>query len=579
VNRARQAFCVGILLSGSALGCGDLSPPDDGGCEEGSQIACYDGPEGSDEKGVCRKGMQTCRGGSFGPCEGRVEPTEEVCDEAMLDEDCDGDALAACPCTPGAVEACYSGGVGQDTGACHGGLRVCVAPWTSSPWGACEGEVVPGTEVCDAAGVDEDCDGRVNEDQDYCCEAGTVEACFEGPTELLDVGLCEGGLRTCAANGVFGPCVGQVLPTSEDCTGSMDDEDCDGEVNESGTSCLCAALQSYACDYSGPSEVLGVGACVAGTQICAADGLGPGLSVCSGEVLPQCESCASAADESCDGSASCELDTRSVMGLDILHGDAFLDGALGDAGERFFVGYYSSADAVLGLPPAPHVAPLVLRVDANGTMKATNLGANIDAQGVDVAGTTRAEAVVIDGQDQLLVAGRFDGVMTVPTLAGPTTLVAPVPGWPDVFIAKLDPVTLTAHWVKQMHTAGAGKRPCANDATVRIALGKNDSLWIGGSIGQTTTLENDGLFVGTLPFVGGQDAFLVQLDTNGDWTSHHVSFDVFSASAGCADEQVYDVNVDEQWRPVIGGTFIGDLQRGHDTSRPRRCDAPRHPQR
>jgi hypothetical protein len=60
------------------------------------------------------------------------------------------------PCTPDASEACYSGPPAtKDEGMCRGGRRSCSADGT---WGACEGEIVPAVERCDAAD-DENCDG------------------------------------------------------------------------------------------------------------------------------------------------------------------------------------------------------------------------------------------------------------------------------------------------------------------------------------------------------------------------------------------------------------------------------------
>ena len=63
---------------------------------------------------------------------------------------------------------------------------------------------------------------------------------------------------------------------------------------------LCEVGQTRAC-YVGPAGTEGVGACHAGTQTCAAGGLA--WSGCQGQMMPQPESCASPADEDCDGQA------------------------------------------------------------------------------------------------------------------------------------------------------------------------------------------------------------------------------------------------------------------------------------
>jgi protein-arginine deiminase len=68
-----------------------------------------------------------------------------------------------------------------------------------------------------------------------------------------------------------------------------------------GGNTLCEPGATQEC-YSGPKGTLGVGACLGGVSECSADGSewGP----CEGEVTPVAETCASAGDEDCDGSAN-----------------------------------------------------------------------------------------------------------------------------------------------------------------------------------------------------------------------------------------------------------------------------------
>lgn len=61
----------------------------------------------------------------------------------------------------------------------------------------------------------------------------------------------------------------------------------------------CQAGASRAC-YGGPPGTAGVGACLAGTQSCAAGGT---WGTCQGEVTPAAEVCANGIDEDCDGIA------------------------------------------------------------------------------------------------------------------------------------------------------------------------------------------------------------------------------------------------------------------------------------
>lgn len=64
-------------------------------CTPGEKVACYEGPEGTEDAGVCLAGERTCgTEGALGPCDGQVLPALEDCD-APLDEDCDGVACSA----------------------------------------------------------------------------------------------------------------------------------------------------------------------------------------------------------------------------------------------------------------------------------------------------------------------------------------------------------------------------------------------------------------------------------------------------------------------------------------------------
>lgn len=60
------------------------------------------------------------------------------------------------------------------------------------------------------------------------CTPGEQQSCYEGPSGTAEVGQCTSGHLTCDVDGSWGSqCLGQVLPATEDCS-VTGDEDCDG---------------------------------------------------------------------------------------------------------------------------------------------------------------------------------------------------------------------------------------------------------------------------------------------------------------------------------------------------------------
>ena len=238
-----------------AESCNGADDDCDGRTDESLVRAC-----GVTDVGVCSLGTETCGGGAWGACVGRVDPATETCDGA-LDQDCDGAVDEGCGCTSGQTRGC-----GTDTGACMRGSQTCSA---AGAWGTCVGEIGPSAERCDGS-IDQDCDGLV--DEGCTCTTGTTRRCG------TDVGACVAGTETCDASGRWGACVGRVDGSAESCNAT--DDDCDGSTDE-------MLVRSCGTD---------TGACVAGNQTCGAGSWG----TCSG-TGPSTERCDGAIDEDCDG--------------------------------------------------------------------------------------------------------------------------------------------------------------------------------------------------------------------------------------------------------------------------------------
>ncbi|MCK4496997.1 MAG: PKD domain-containing protein [Candidatus Aenigmarchaeota archaeon] len=179
-------------------------------CEEEEVRGC-----GTDV-GECKKGSQTCVDGMWGECLGGLSEMLEVCDGK--DNDCDGmiDDGIQCSCVPGTTRDC-----GTDTGECSVGTQTCTS---EQIWGPCGGNYIgPEPEICD--GKDNDCDGEIDNGAN-CCPEGKKRPCG-----FSNVGICELGQSQCIG-GVWGSCIGSVMPEQHDICDNGLDDDCDGETDE-----------------------------------------------------------------------------------------------------------------------------------------------------------------------------------------------------------------------------------------------------------------------------------------------------------------------------------------------------------
>jgi hypothetical protein len=139
---AMHACPTGLSCCGAT--CHDLTIDlaNCGACGTG----CVNPPNALD---VCKNGscvLQQCKPG-WANCDGAPA---NGCEWNVLQD-------GPCVCTPGATQACYQGAPGTlGIGPCKAGVQTCDP--TGTKWGSCVGQVLPQPEVCGST-IDLNCDG------------------------------------------------------------------------------------------------------------------------------------------------------------------------------------------------------------------------------------------------------------------------------------------------------------------------------------------------------------------------------------------------------------------------------------
>ena len=217
--------CKGCLIDGDCpLGticaAGECVP----GCNDGQPcqagLACCDGAcedllADLDHCGGCGvpcaaypNAKPLCDGGAcvFGPC---INGWSD-CDKSAMNG-CE--VKGSCACQPGSQIDCYTGDEQtKNVGVCKPGKATCNAMGTG--YGACVGEVLPGQVDLCANGLDDNCNGQIDEDPDQDGDGWSV---------------CNGDCCDVVGPTCLSPAL--VNPGAFEVPSNMVDDDCDGMVD------------------------------------------------------------------------------------------------------------------------------------------------------------------------------------------------------------------------------------------------------------------------------------------------------------------------------------------------------------
>ncbi|MCB9640008.1 MAG: putative metal-binding motif-containing protein [Myxococcales bacterium] len=267
----QQGVCVGQKDEEPTT---DAGPKPSGLCQNGETQPCYTGAQQTRKVGACKDGKQLCSGGFWGACLGDTKPATEQCDG--IDNDCNGQI----------DDGNFGGGpclVAGQSGPCERGIEKCVQGSLQ-----CSQTVQPqASEIC-GNGIDDNCNGQVDETPPCNCAPGSTQACYTGDPSTRGKGTCKDGTQICDRTQTWGACVGDKGPSQEVCDNQ--DNDCDGKTDET---------------LEQPCGV-NKGTCVEGKRRCVA---GQWSTTCEGAIEPTAETCDNK-DNNCDGTVDENL-TRS----------------------------------------------------------------------------------------------------------------------------------------------------------------------------------------------------------------------------------------------------------------------------
>ncbi len=185
-------------------------------------------PSGNSGTGSSGDMPNGATGGMTDPCAGVACDPGSLCDEGLCIPGCNDQK----PCASGS--SCCDGGcydLKTDINFCGSCSKAC--PLAANQAVTCE------AGMCTLGACSNgffDCDGKSQngcESASVCiCIPGAMQACYPGPANTENVGLCKPGTRKCNPSGTaFGLCKDFVTPSTELCANNID-EDCSGKADD-----------------------------------------------------------------------------------------------------------------------------------------------------------------------------------------------------------------------------------------------------------------------------------------------------------------------------------------------------------
>jgi hypothetical protein len=425
-----------------------------------------------------------------------------------------GGAGGGMACEPDSTADCYTGPPGTETmGACAPGKMTCNAEGTA--YGPCTGDITPVAETC-LTSVDDDCDGSTNEDGAGCvCSPNQATGCYSGPSGTMGVGVCKAGTKTCNAGGTaFGPCAGEVTPSTEICTTQAADESCDNAPS-------CTGSPAWSKTYPGGSSTTFDVAVDASGNIFAIGVFTGSVDFGGGAVMA----------DGFDDVFVLKLDPTGAFVWLKRFGDAeYQFGqsiAVDAAGNALIAGYFTgSIDFGGGALTAGGNEDIFLA-------KLDPAGGHVWSKRYGDASDQNALSVAVDSAGSAVVVGYFNGAVDF----GGGALTSA--GLGDIFVAKLS--AAGGHvWSKRygdaMNQFGAG-----------VAVDGADNILLAGSFSGSVDMGG-----GPLTSIGSEDVLVAKLDSAGGyvWSSRH---------GDSSEQNGVGVATDSQGNVFVTGHFKGQL--------------------